>query len=44
MNMIDFKMNPQEALDAPPFFAGVMVLNLDVEDHFNPSTIDFIDP
>jgi gamma-glutamyltranspeptidase/glutathione hydrolase len=39
MNMIDFHMNPQDALDAPRscWSAG---LNFAVEDHFNPASID----
>ncbi|MDR0570762.1 MAG: gamma-glutamyltransferase family protein [Clostridiales Family XIII bacterium] len=39
MNMIDFKMNPQDALDAPRFCwsAG---LNFSLEDHFSPGLVD----
>lgn len=39
MNLIDFHMNPQDALDAPRF-CWSSGLNFDVEDHFNPATVD----
>ena len=39
MNMIDFKMSPQNALDAPRFCWN-KGLSLDIESHFNPATIE----
>ena len=39
MNMIDFHMGPQDALDAPRF-CWSSGLHFDAEDHFQPETLE----